>query len=83
MKAAMRNCTRPFVGVPSRIALAATLVFALQQQAQAAEGGVGFYLLGSRGPRAGVVPPPGFYVQNDFYVYSGSAGADRDLPIGG
>ena len=49
----------------------------------AAESGVGFYLLGSRGPAAGVVPPPGTYLQNDLYFYSGSAQASRDLPFGG
>jgi hypothetical protein len=47
----------------------------------AAESGVGFYLLGSRGPAAGVVPPPGTYLQNDLYFYSGSASADLELPI--
>ncbi|MEW9838498.1 SphA family protein [Mesorhizobium marinum] len=51
--------------------------------ANAAESGVGFYLLGSKGPMAGIVPPPGAYIQNDLYFYSGSAGANRDLPIGG
>ncbi|NHF74757.1 SphA family protein [Paracoccus xiamenensis] len=49
----------------------------------AAETGVGFYLLGSKGPGAGIVPPPGVYVQNDLYFYSGSADADRQFPVGG
>ncbi|WP_269585075.1 SphA family protein [Roseibium sp. Sym1] len=51
--------------------------------ANAAESGTGFYLLGSKGPFAAVMPGPGAYFQNDVYVYSGSAGASRDLPIGG
>ncbi|WP_321345488.1 transporter [Breoghania sp.] len=51
--------------------------------ANAAENGVGFYLLGSKGPLAGVLAPPGVYFQNDVYIYSGSASASRDLPIGG
>lgn len=49
----------------------------------AAEGGVGFYLLGSKGPLAGITPPEGVYIQDDFYLYSGSAGASREIPIGG
>ncbi len=49
----------------------------------AAESGVGFYLLGSRGPAAGVVPPPGTYFQNDLYFYSGSASASREFEFGG
>lgn len=50
---------------------------------QAAESGVGFYLLGSRGPAAGVVPPPGTYFQNDLYFYSGTASASREFEFGG
>lgn len=53
------------------------------QQANSAESGVGFYLLGSKGPFAAVLPGPGVYFQNDVYFYSGSAGASRDLPVGG
>src|SRR5262245_15726974 len=49
----------------------------------AAEGGASCYLLGSRGPMAGFTPPPGVYIQNDFYVYSGDAGAGIDLDLGG
>jgi hypothetical protein len=51
--------------------------------AQAAEGGAGFYLLGSKGPAAGITPPPGVYFQNDFYYYSGDLGGNRQLPTGG
>lgn len=51
--------------------------------ANAAEGGASFYLLGSRGPMAGLTPPPGVYYQNDFYYYSGHAGAGVDLELGG
>jgi hypothetical protein len=51
--------------------------------ASAAENGTGFYLLGSRGPMAGFVPPPGVYLQNDVYHYSGSASAARTLPFNG
>jgi hypothetical protein len=51
--------------------------------ATAAEKGVGVYLLGFRGPMAGFTPPPGVFLQNDLYVYSGDAGADLQLPTGG
>ncbi|MCS0503333.1 SphA family protein [Ancylobacter mangrovi] len=49
----------------------------------AAENGIGFYLLGGRGPMAGYIPPPGFYLQNDIYFYSGKADANRRFLSGG
>jgi len=51
--------------------------------ANAAEGGASFYLLGSRGPMAGLTPPPGVYYQNDLYYYSGNAGPGVELELGG
>lgn len=51
--------------------------------AQAAENGIGFYLLGSKGPMAAILPPEGVYFQNDVYVYSGDISASRNLPLGG
>lgn len=51
--------------------------------AHAAESGVGFYLLGGRGPMAGYIPPPGFYVQDDVYFYDGSLGGNKQIPSGG
>ncbi|MEP9352797.1 transporter [Xanthobacter sp. KR7-65] len=51
--------------------------------AQGAENGVGFYMLGGRGPMAGYVPPPGFYLQSDTFYYNGSLGASKELPSGG
>jgi len=53
------------------------------QTAQAAKGGVGAYLLGSRGPMAGITPPPGVYFQDDTYFYDGKLGGGRTLPTGG
>jgi hypothetical protein len=46
---------------------------------KAAEGAVGFYLLGSKTSLAGVLPPPGTYVQDLNYFYSGSADVALDL----
>jgi hypothetical protein len=50
---------------------------------QAAEGGAGFYLLGSKGPAAAIMPPPGVFFQNDLYLYLGELGGGTQLPTGG
>jgi hypothetical protein len=47
-----------------------------------AEGGIGVYLLGSRGPMAGYTPPPGVYFQSDFWYYRASFDAGRAFPSG-
>src|SRR5688500_7836586 len=52
-------------------------------EAQAAERATSFYLFGLRGQLAGIVPPPGLYLQTDLYFYSGEAGANRVLPFNG
>lgn len=51
--------------------------------AQAAEGGHGVYLLGSKSTMAGILAQPGLYFNNDTYFYFGSAGTSRQLPVGG
>ncbi|WP_343712419.1 transporter [Inquilinus sp.] len=51
--------------------------------AAAAENATGIYLLGFRGPLAGVTPPPGVYVENDIYLYDASVGGGRRLLLGG
>lgn len=48
---------------------------------RAAEGGIGFYLLGSRILNAGIVAPPGTYLQTSLYAFSGSTSAT--IPDGG
>lgn len=50
---------------------------------KAAENGTGFYLLGTKGPMAGVVPGPGVYFQHDVYYYHASTERSKKLPIGG
>ncbi len=55
------------------------ILLAPASRLQAAEGGGGFYLLGSRGPLAGITPPPGVYFQDDSYFYSGDTSAALDL----
>jgi hypothetical protein len=52
-------------------------------QAHAAEGGVGAYLLGSRGVGAGITPPAGVYFQDDAYFYDGKIGGGKTLATGG
>ncbi|RDJ24261.1 transporter [Bosea caraganae] len=51
--------------------------------AQATESGASLYVPGLRGPLAGIVPPPGFYFQNDFYTYSGRLSATTQTQFGG
>ena len=43
--------------------------------ATAAENAAGIYLLGFRGPLAGVTPPPGIYVENDSTSMTAASGA--------
>jgi len=50
--------------------------------ARAAEGASSFYLLGSKNAQAGIIPPPGVYVQNDDYYYGGSASGGGAFKIG-
>ncbi|NYT32749.1 transporter [Rhizobium sp. WYCCWR 11128] len=55
----------------------------LPNLAFAAERGAGFYLLGSKGPAAGILPPPGVFFQNDIWIYNGNLGGGKQLPTGG
>jgi hypothetical protein len=60
----------------------AVCIASAASQSHAAEGGIGVYLLGSRGPMAGFVPPPGFYFQSDLWHYRASFDAARAFPFG-
>lgn len=51
--------------------------------AKAAEAAQGIYLLGIRGPLAGVTPPPGFYFENSAYFYQGDLKGGRTFQSGG
>lgn len=46
---------------------------------KAAEGAAGFYLLGSKTSMAGFLPPPGTYVQNLKYYYTGDTSVRLNL----
>jgi hypothetical protein len=59
------------------------VIAALSYPTYAAENGTGFYLLGSRGPAAAIMPPSGIYFQKPFYFYSGELGGGKQLPTGG
>ncbi|MFK7881484.1 transporter [Roseobacter sp.] len=54
-------------------ALCASLSLAMTETAEAVEGGIETYLLGSRDSFAGILPPAGSYWNNDFVFFSGSA----------
>ena len=45
----------------------------------AAEGGTGWYLLGSKTELSGYLPPPGVYAQSLNYYYTGNANADLNI----
>ncbi|ACB96015.1 SphA family protein [Beijerinckia indica] len=51
--------------------------------AYSAEFATGNYLLGFRGPLAGVVPPQGLYLENDTYSYSANISGGRAVETGG
>ena len=52
------------------------------QPSQAAEYGLGNYLLGLSLPMSGYTPPPGLYFSDSFYFYRGSAGNSVTFPRG-
>lgn len=52
--------------------------------ARASESGVSFYLLGSGGPGAAMLPPlQGVFFDNSYYHYDGEANASREFVVGG
>jgi hypothetical protein len=65
----------------AKLLAVAAVIFVASGTAQAVEGGRSLYLLGKRGPLAGLIPKPGVYITNDIYNYSGST--DQELPIAG
>jgi hypothetical protein len=57
----------------------ATLLGVHTNGAKAAEAGYGFYLLGSTTTNAGILPPPGAYILDYNYLYSGSTDIALDI----
>jgi hypothetical protein len=66
----MRSMKRPF-GIAVVSGLSALL--STPTVSMAAEDATSFYLLGSKGPMAGFVPPPGTYLSEYEYFYTGRA----------
>jgi hypothetical protein len=63
---------------------AAVAATALAGRAVGSEGGASFYLLGSGGPEAAMMPPmPGIFLANTAYYYRAEAAAGQQFPIGG
>jgi len=53
-------------------------------EARASESAASFYLLGTGGPGAAVLPPvPGVFLSNTLYHYDGKAGGGRRFVVGG
>ncbi|MGO4171239.1 SphA family protein [Bosea sp. TAF32] len=71
------------IGTAVFAATAWVVAGAIPDTAFATEGGASLYVPGFRGPGAGIVPPPGFYFENDIYSYSGRLSASRQTQIGG
>lgn len=74
------------LGTPIRWAAAALLGVSsliVAEEARAVEYAQGVYVLGNRGPLAGVTPPPGFYFESETYFYQGDLGANRVFQGGG
>lgn len=71
------------IGTAVFAATACVVASAVPDTAFATEGGTSLYVPGLRGPGAGIVPPPGFYFENDVYSYSGRLSAGRQTQIGG
>jgi hypothetical protein len=78
---------RSWTGRSAACGLAAGLVLAgaaASGPARASENGTSFYLLGSGGPQAAVLPPiSGVFLSNTGYYYDGTAGLSHQFPIGG
>lgn len=67
-----------------RLALTLLLIaYTVYLPANAAENGNGTYLMGSKGSTAGVIGPPGWYFQNDTYMYRAKSQSSALLPIDG
>jgi hypothetical protein len=65
-------------------ALTAIGLASLSGQAQASEGGASFYLLGSGGPGAAILPPiRGIFFDNTLLHYSGKSQGSKNFVVGG
>jgi hypothetical protein len=77
----MQRLGRPGHWAVAALLSASSLIAA--GDARAAEYAQGVYVLGNRGPLAGVIPPPGFYFESETYFYQGDLGGNRVFQGGG
>ncbi len=83
-KSMRSTCFYNRTGVKCAATLAVLAMVAGTGTAHAVEGGAGWYILGSKGSLAGILPPPGLFYSNDLYWYSGAASGSADFPtVGG
>jgi hypothetical protein len=62
---------------------AAAFLGASSAAVSATESASSVYLPGQKAALAGLTPPPGLFLSNDWYFYEGSAGSTTGLPFGG
>jgi hypothetical protein len=74
---------RAYKAFVATLVLAAAVFVQFTEKSPAAENALGTYLLGSKGPQAGMLPPPGIFVTNTLYIYRGDVGVDVEIPTGG
>jgi hypothetical protein len=74
---------RAYKAFVATLVLAAAVFVQFTEKSPAAEDALGTYLLGSKGPQAGMLPPPGIFVTNTLYIYRGDVGVDVEIPNGG
>jgi len=80
----MRHTISRFWQPNTSVVLVFVIAMAASWNAEAVEGGSGFYLLGSKGSLAGMLPPTGTYLSVDNYFYSGDISITKSLPtVGG
>jgi hypothetical protein len=77
----MRHAAAPRIGRTACAAFCLAGIFTAQPS-QAAEYGLGSYLLGLTIPMSGYTPPPGVYFSDSVYFYQGSANPSVRLPFG-
>jgi hypothetical protein len=81
MEFAMRSNQHVTVRILSVVCQCAAICCVAADHARAAEDAAGFYLLGTKTAMSGYVPPPGTYVTDLNYFYSGSAGGNAAVGI--
>jgi hypothetical protein len=78
-----RRRERPAATGRAAIGIAVAVAAMQISGAQAAENGAGFYLLGGKATGAGIVPPPGLFVENDLVIYDARLGGSKQIPLNG